>query len=114
MPDDNRKVQGCCPLGCGETLILAAGGYVTCSRLDCPRPDAATDILADRETEHVVTFSAAGFIIRHPLRERLDDALMTCALHEWCEGLDGPPVQLGRYRATRQPGRPWRWEALDG
>lgn len=38
-------VVGRCP-ACGwHSLTLAAGGYVTCSRLDCPRPEAATDLL---------------------------------------------------------------------
>ena len=46
MPDD-RTVRGYCPLGCGATLFLAAGGCVTCSSLNCPRPDAglAADVV---------------------------------------------------------------------
>ena len=105
---DDRTVDGFCPMGCGKTLFLGDGGYVTCSYLHCPNRAAVADILADRETEHIVTFSAAGFTIRHPLRERLGDALMDCALHSYCEGLDGPPVALGRYRATGH-GRTWKW-----
>jgi len=27
-------------------------------------------------------------------------------------GLNGPPVQPGRYRATRSTGKPWAWEAI--
>lgn len=39
-------VQGTCP-GCGMdgTLFLGSGGYVTCSSLSCPEPDAATRVL---------------------------------------------------------------------
>ncbi|MER7813830.1 hypothetical protein [Streptomyces sp. NPDC096153] len=38
-------VQGRCP-ACGKTsLFLGAGGYVTCSRLECPEPDAASTLL---------------------------------------------------------------------
>jgi hypothetical protein len=38
-------VKGRCP-ACGATsLFLGDGGYVTCSRLDCPQPDAASTLL---------------------------------------------------------------------
>lgn len=40
-------VQGRCP-ACGtKGLFLGDGGYVTCSRADCPQPDAATEVIAD-------------------------------------------------------------------
>lgn len=40
-------VQGRCP-ACGHaSLFLAAGGFATCSRDDCPDPTAATDVLAE-------------------------------------------------------------------
>jgi hypothetical protein len=108
---DDRAVQGYCPMGCGRTLFLADGGYVTCSYLHCPRRDAVVDLLADGESEHIAVFGEATFTIRHPLRERLDDALMDCVLHEYCEALDGPPVQPGRYRAVLS-GERWTWTAV--
>jgi Family of unknown function (DUF6085) len=38
-------VQGRCP-ACGhEVLILGEGGYVTCSLIDCPDPEAVTKML---------------------------------------------------------------------
>ncbi|MGV9579751.1 DUF6085 family protein [Streptomyces sp. NPDC003509] len=38
-------VQGRCP-ACGNTrLFLGAGGYVTCPRIGCPEPDAASTLL---------------------------------------------------------------------
>ncbi|MFC5802769.1 DUF6085 family protein [Streptomyces formicae] len=38
-------VQGKCP-ACGKTsLFLGSGGYVTCSRIECPEPDAASTVL---------------------------------------------------------------------
>ncbi|MFE2017569.1 hypothetical protein ACFW9O_05865 [Streptomyces sp. NPDC059499] len=38
-------VRGCCP-ACGQpSLFLGAGGYVTCRRLECPQPDAASTLL---------------------------------------------------------------------
>lgn len=70
---DDRKVKGFCPMGCGETLFLGSGGYVTCSWVKCPRPDAAADILLERESEHIVVLGESTFDIQHPLRER--DAL---------------------------------------
>lgn len=94
----SAKVAGECPMGCGPTLFLGSGGYVTCSLDICPRPDAAVDILADGDPHHVVVLGEAGFTVRHPLRERLDDALLTCSLHEWLVALPGPPRQRGRYR----------------
>lgn len=56
----NDDVKGFCPMGCGQTLSVMGGGYLTCRRLDCPRPDAVAEILDDRETEHVVTFGELG------------------------------------------------------
>lgn len=38
-------VQGRCPACRGASLFLGSGGYVTCARLDCPEPDAATTLL---------------------------------------------------------------------
>lgn len=38
-------VQGRCPACGGTLLFLGAGGYVTCARIGCPDPTAATDLL---------------------------------------------------------------------
>lgn len=44
-PTGHHHVSGRCP-ACNRTaLFLGDGGYVTCSHLDCPRPDAAADLL---------------------------------------------------------------------
>lgn len=104
------KVQGHCPACGGESLFLAEGGHVTCSRLECPRPDAVDELLEDRETQHVVVLTARDFTIRHPLRERLDDQLLTCELHRHIAHLSGPPHQPGRYRVISLPGGSWMWE----
>jgi len=98
-------------MGCGRTLILAAGGYPTCTYILCARPDAVASLLEDQETEHIVVFGEDVFTVRHPLRERLDDALMDCDLHEYIAGLAGPPVRPGRYRSRGHDGR-WTWEPL--
>lgn len=107
----DRTVAGHCPMGCGQTLYVGSGGHITCARIDCPDPCAVDRILFDAETEHVVEFGAGSFTIRHPLRERLGDALMQCALHDHVTGLDGPPVEPGRYRARVHDGM-WTWEEL--
>lgn len=92
------EIDGYCPMGCGQTLFVASG-HIHCSLVDCPQPTAVAEILNDRETEHLVTFSETAFTVRHPLRERLDDALMECELHEHIASLSGPPVAPGLYRA---------------
>jgi endogenous inhibitor of DNA gyrase (YacG/DUF329 family) len=45
MTDRMIDVQGSCP-ACGKTsLFLGDGGHVTCSRIDCPNPSAADQLL---------------------------------------------------------------------
>jgi hypothetical protein len=41
-------VQGNCPACSSASLFLGNGGYVTCSRIDCPEPDAASTALERR------------------------------------------------------------------
>lgn len=42
-------VRGTCPMGCGHTLILGSGGYVTCGYLPCPDPTRVDQLLDDAE-----------------------------------------------------------------
>lgn len=117
MPDTTRHgfgagfphVAGHCP-ACGKTcLFVGDGGLLTCAWSNCPNPAAASELFDDAETEHIVWFDTAEFTIRHPLRERLGDALLDCDLHHHIAGLSGPPVRPGRYRARLVDGR-WTWE----
>lgn len=39
------RIQGQCPACHGSSLFVAEGGYITCSRLDCPDPEAVTTLL---------------------------------------------------------------------
>lgn len=115
IPNQGPDVQGHCPMGCGETLFLGSGGYVTCSWFSCPRPDAASLLLEQTETDHVVEFADDDtFTIMHPLRERLEGELMACPLHAYLVGLVGPPVAAGRYHASylgsSGPGELGHWE----
>lgn len=94
----SEKVQGYCPMGCGTTLFLGSGGYVTCSLDKCPNPSAASDILDTREHEHIVVLEEDTFSMQHPLRERLNGELFDCGLHQYLNTLGGPPRMPGRYR----------------
>lgn len=107
----NGDVAGYCPMGCGKTLFLADGGYITCSYVHCRQPDAVVDILADPQTEHVVTFYGDGFTVKHPLRERLNDAILSCKLHTFCATLPGPPPQVGIYRVVKDKVT-WRFQLI--
>lgn len=52
MTDRMATVQGRCP-ACGwTTLFLGDGGHVTCSRLECPNPSAADDLLHTARPSH--------------------------------------------------------------
>lgn len=94
-------IKGFCPYGCGPTLRRREfDDKVICQFMTCPRPTAVAELLADQETEHVVQFTASGFTIRHPLRERLDDALLRCQLHDSLAALGRSPVPDGRYRTV--------------
>jgi hypothetical protein len=95
----SERVQGYCPMGCGQTLFLGTGGHVTCSYIPCPDPTAADTILDDREHEHVVDLGEQTFTVRHPLRERVGDQILDCQLHNYLAELGGPPRRPGRYRA---------------
>jgi hypothetical protein len=114
MADRFPRVVGYCPMGCGETLMLADGGHVTCTYLECPDPCAVDTLLDDRETEHVVTFGGPTehFTIRHPLRERVGDELLECDLHQWITALDGPPAMPGRYRVRKDGDGRYTFESL--
>jgi hypothetical protein len=87
-------------------------GELRCLQVNCARPLAAGEVLADRETEHVVVFDEHGFSIQHPLRERIDGALFSCGLHAHLRTLDGPPDPIGRYRAKQALGGRWLLEFL--
>ena len=101
-------------MGCGEGLILAEGGVIWCASLLCPRPGAAAEILADPEAGHLASVTLDGqFTIRHPLRERLDDALMTCRLFAYLANGGWLPEATGRFRVTGEPPA-LSWTALAG
>lgn len=99
MTERGPKVVGYCPMCGSSSLFLDESGYATCSVSFCSST-AASVILNDPETEHVVRLYKDSFIVRHPLRERVGDALMDCQLGNYLASLDGPPRPPGKYRAT--------------
>lgn len=111
--DQYPKVRGYCPMGCGDTLFLGAGGYVTCSYINCPRPDAVADIIAECETEHIVTVYRDTWSAKHPLRERLNNELLTCGIGDDLQSRKGPPRRPGTYRVVRD-GNGWSWSERFG
>ena len=107
------KVAGFCPMGCGETLFTGSGGHVTCSYIECPNPCAVDELLAERETEHIVIFDEDdGFVIKHPLRERIEGNLFDCVLLGDLRSMGRPPAKPGRYRAT-PIGNEGKWHFAD-
>ncbi len=107
-----QNIKGYCPMGCGQTLFVADGGYVTCSFISCPDPGYVSDLLDDRETEHIVKFTDDGFAVRHPLKERRA-GLMDCDLHVRLAELNGAPVESGTYRLlTSATDKPWSFQRI--
>ncbi len=111
------RVAGYCPMGCGETLILGAGGHVTCGDLACAEPCAPDLILHESETAHIVDIAETSFAITHPLRDRIDlTKLVDCTLHAYMSALAGPPRTPGRYRVALVGADPntrtWHFEEI--
>lgn len=113
------KVAGRCPACCGESLFLGEGGYVTCSRLECSEPEAASKVLEQApDHEHRVTWGGTRCldcgqqlveIVRRPTRDRQEAAELLRAAESFerlgyiTAELDTPAV-----RAALEPlmGRP--------
>lgn len=104
-------VRGYCPFGCGETLNLDASGRVFCRNETCEDRYAIAEILNDEETEHVVDVDDANWTCKHPLRERIEDTVLTCEVTEYLSSALAAPVTPGRYRVTVTFGT-WSWEKL--
>lgn len=51
-------IRGNCPMGCGRTLERGVAGHVRCSAPDCPRPNAAGELLLEMGGAALVTPSA--------------------------------------------------------
>lgn len=102
------KVQGFCPMGCGQTLFLGTGGHITCSWANCPDTGALDTIASEPVTEHIVHIRAKDFTIRHPLRDRVGRNLEECGFHGWLSSLDAPPMPPGTYLVA-PAANGWTW-----
>jgi hypothetical protein len=89
-------------MGCGETLFRDSDGAIVCESKDCPDATAATKVLSDQETEHIVTIGYDAWNMQHPLRERIDQQLLECELAAALMA-EGPPltIEQGRYRVHK-------------
>lgn len=122
-----RDIVGAyCPMGCGQTLHLSAGGMIVCLAPDCPDQMAVAKLLGEPETDHIVTLRDDAktwvfneetqqseqvslgalygtFTIRHPLRERIElEDLAHCPLI--VRTSRNHPGEAGTYRV-----RPTSW-----
>jgi hypothetical protein len=101
-PWPSRAVAGRCP-SCGYdgSLFLGDGGFVTCSRAECPDPGKAADLL-DRPAYHVVELGEDGWALQHEVT--CFPNLLDCDVHKRVDQLmamvDRPPLPPGRYRFT--------------
>ncbi len=107
------KVAGYCPMGCGQTLHLDTKGAVRCFEYHCANNRAVHVLLADAQIDHVVSFTADSWTVKHPLRERLDDQLLGCTLGqkvaEYLDHLDTDSVS----RADRPAGTFRAWQSAE-
>lgn len=96
-----QPIEGYCPMGCGQTLVIH-DGCVTCQSPECPRPSAVAEILADSETDHIAEIEENHFTLLHPLRERLDHGVLECFVYNRLHTLSEPPWPNGRYRVREE------------
>lgn len=98
LQEQGELVQGNCP-ACGmHTLFLGAGGYVTCSLVDCPMPDAASRLLEKAELDHIVRLEDRHWTAEHPLMERILGTLLDCPIGRFIEDNGGIALAPGIYR----------------
>jgi len=80
-------VKGRCPACGASELRYGFQGHIECQNMDCDNRYAVDILLSDPEiTEHLVKVVgqpgrlALSWTLRHPLIERLNDALFGCEL----------------------------------
>lgn len=96
------SIVGYCP-SCGEPeLSVISGGLIMCQNSACSGKTVVTALLNERETGHIVVIDRGSWSAKHPLRERLNDELLDCALAQFFDDIGAPPnIPLGRYRVPR-------------
>ena len=109
------RVSGCCPVCGTRNLALSlrptTRGYIICQNQECSRPTAVHEILSDSEIHHVVDIreETETFSLKHPLRERLDDALLDCRIFEDLKTVVMPSG--GRWRIVENDNGGWSFES---
>lgn len=98
-------IKGCCP-NCGKETLEAScrSGELWCRNEECNRPTAIAELLDGVEIHHIVRFDEHGhFNAKHPLRERIDDRLLDCVIHEEINRweADGNPTE-GTWRVKHR------------
>jgi hypothetical protein len=68
QPKTFPSIHGRCPACRGDSLFIGTGGWVTCSRLDCPNPSAADELL---HGTHEVAILTARVLVAETELERL-------------------------------------------
>lgn len=107
-----HMVDGACPW-CGlHYLRFDVGtGMLRCAAPGCGNRFAASFILSEEETEHIVEVDDERFHVKHPLRERIGDALLTCTIHQALTEAS-PAFEPGRYRVGHGKGEDLLVEVL--
>lgn len=114
-PNHFPSLDARCP-ACGqESLYRGFQGRVSCATDDCPNPAAVHNLLNDPNlTAHLVAVTQEGrgfrWTLRHPLIERLGDALFACELAQYMgsQQASNPDLTPGVYRVDVSPrGRVW-------
>lgn len=86
MPIDAfPQVQGKCP-ACGwGSLFLGDGGYVTCSRIECSQPDAASCLLEETEAVNGDLAAALERHLENFFREWPEERRSSPWAHGWAD-----------------------------
>lgn len=102
-------VQGRCPACRGASLFLGEGGHVTCSRLDCPNPTAADELL--HSTNH-------AWVTEARIRDVIADMENITGARHWARILrkvvDGEEPALGTAETQATDGEPSGFAAPAG
>lgn len=85
---------------CGHTIYLTLDGQLVCGNGSCPDRLAAHKLLHEPERDHVATVEDGRFNLKHPLRERINDDLLSCSIHARLSKLRALPSTSGAYRIT--------------
>ena len=81
-----QQVQGRCTACRGHSLFLGEGGHVTCSRLDCPNPSAADQLLHGEQAAPAATEATDGTVCANyqpPTAPEHSGLCASCGMSDW-------------------------------